>query len=130
VSRAYFLHACGWGSRPGNFASYRWIGQNGHTEEIPLSTMGIAHPEEIEGRAANIQDWYFSYDHVTCQHARPYDLKPRSDPTATSQFLYTLEWINPHPDEPISGLEIRSNPSIDSTLALLAITTETLRVPG
>ncbi len=124
VRRAYFLHACGWGSRPGPFASYRWVGADGTAEEISLATLGIGHPEEPEGRAANIQDWYFAYDHVTRPQARPYDLKPRSDPTATSQFLYTLEWMNPHPERPLASLEIRSNAGLDATLGVLAITVE------
>jgi AraC-like DNA-binding protein len=127
VVRAYFLHACGWGSRSGAFAAYRWLWADGGVTKIPLHTLGIAHPEEPEGREANIQDWYFAYDHVTRPQARPYDLKPRSDPTATSQYLYTLEWINPEPARALAALEVVSLPGCDATLALLAVTVETTR---
>lgn len=124
IKRAYFLHACGWGSRPGPFAKYRFVREGGQAEEISLVTLGFAHPEEPEGADANIQDWYFAYDHLSRPFARPYDLKPRSDPTATSQFLYTLEWLNPQPDRPVAALEALSLPGHDATLALIAVTLE------
>lgn len=124
LRRAYFLHACGWGSRPGRFATYRWLWADGESTDIPLVTLGRAHPEEVEGGLANIQDWYFAYEHLSRPGARPYDLKPRSDPTATSQFLYTLEWLNPQPERALAGLEIRSCVEEEATLALLAATVE------
>lgn len=122
--RVFFLHACGWGSRSGPFAAYRFFNADGLLAEVPLHSLGNAHPEEPEGRDSNIQDWYFAYDHVTRHHARPYDLKPRADPTATSQFLYTLEWTNPRPERPLVAIEIVALPGHEATLALLAITLE------
>lgn len=124
VKRLYFLHACGWGSRPGAFARYRVLFADGSAEELPLVTLGIAHPEEAEGKVANIQDWYFSYEHISLEHARPYDLKPKADPTATSQFLYTLEWVNAKTARAVAGVVVEALPGADATLALLAVTVE------
>jgi AraC-like DNA-binding protein len=123
VARAYVLHAAGWASRSGAFARYRWRYADGQVEETPVHSLGIAHPEEPEGRPANIQDWYFSYDHIAWPQARPYDLKPRADPTATSQYLYTLEWRNPRPEAAVVALEAEAVPGCDATLAILAVTT-------
>jgi hypothetical protein len=122
VTKAYFLHACGWGARPGRFAAYRWHWADGEVTELALIVLGHAHPDEPEGRIANIQDWYYSYNHLGWSQARPYDLKPRADPTAASQFLYTLEWVNPTPARELKHLEVVSDPKEQATLALLAVT--------
>ena len=44
------------------------------------------------------------------------------DPFLYERYLYTLEWINPHPDETIKSLVIRSDPKAEATLGVLAAT--------
>jgi AraC-like DNA-binding protein len=118
----YFLHACGWGADYGAFARYRLIYADRTTAEQPLVVLANADAEETDGRQANIQDWYFSWDQLATIHAKPYDATPQSDASASSQYLYTLEWINPHPDKIVAALEIVSNPHCSASLALLSVT--------
>jgi hypothetical protein len=37
-------------------------------------------------------------------------------------FLYTLEWINPAPEETVTHLEVTADSGIATTLGLLAVT--------
>jgi AraC-like DNA-binding protein len=126
VKSLYFLHACGWGSDFGPFARYRLIYADKSVAEQPLVVLAGSHPEETDGCRANIQDWYFSWDQLARVHAKPYDATPLSNPSASSQYLYTLEWINPHPAKLISSLEIVSDGKCATTLAVLAITLVTV----
>ena len=44
------------------------------------------------------------------------------DPFDYERYLYTLEWENPYPDAALTTLYLRSNPAMETTLALLGIT--------
>ena len=101
VKALYFLHACGWGAQFGRFARYRLIYADKTSAEQPLVVLAGAHPDETDGSGANIQDWYFSWDQLARPNAKPYDATPQSNPLASSQYLYSMEWMNPHP--PKSG---------------------------
>ncbi len=122
VRSIYFLHACGWGSEPGPFACYRLLYSDRTSLEQPVIALAGAHPDEMDGRRANIQDWYFSWDQLERSHAKPYDARPASRPLSSSQYLYTLQWINPSPEKRVTSLEIVSDSKVSATLALLAIT--------
>ena len=121
IRGACFLHACGWVVTPGPFASYCFIGTGGERSTLGLSALGTAHPEEPDGRAANIQDWYFGYDALDRGDMRPYLVPSSREPGAMPQYLYTLVWNNPKPREKIDYLEVASLPELDTTLAVLAV---------
>ena len=44
------------------------------------------------------------------------------DPFAYERYLYSLEWVNPTPEVPLTEIRIRSNPVVPTTLGLLAVT--------
>jgi AraC-like DNA-binding protein len=122
IRAVYFLHACGWGAEPGPFARYRMIYSDRSSVEQPIVVLAGAHPEEMDGRQANLQDWYFSWDQLERANAKPYDATPPSSPLSASQYLYTLQWINPSPEKKVAALEVVSDAKASATLALLAIT--------
>ncbi len=117
----YFLHACGWGAAFGPFASYRLIYTDKSYVELPLVVLAGTHPDETDGSQANIQDWHFSWEQMNRPYAKAFDATPTSNPSLESQYLYTLEWINPQPQKKVACLEIHSNPDKSTTLAVLAI---------
>jgi AraC-like DNA-binding protein len=119
--KAYFLHACGWGTEFGLFASYRFIYTDKSVVEIPLIVLSGTHPEEVDGSKANIQDWHFSWEQLNRPYAKPHDVTSAATPTQESQYLYTLEWTNPRPDKKLAFLEIKSDPARKATLAVLAL---------
>jgi AraC-like DNA-binding protein len=121
VRAAYFLHACGWGAQFGPFATYRLVYSDKSVAEQPVVVLAGTHPEEADGCKANIQDWFFSWEQLRRPHVKPYDATPTSAPARESQYLYTLEWINPHPEKKVNFLEIESDPKRAATLAVLAI---------
>ncbi|MEI8340960.1 MAG: AraC family transcriptional regulator [Verrucomicrobiota bacterium] len=121
IRGACFLHACGWVQTPGPFASYIFSGAEGERSTLELFALGTAHPEESDGRAANIQDWYFGYDPLDRGDMRPYLVPSSREPGAMSQYFYTLVWHNPKPREKIDFLEVASRPEMDTTLAVVAV---------
>jgi hypothetical protein len=46
----------------------------------------------------------------------------RAEPGIHERLLYSLEWINPEPEEEIATIEVRVDPKAGPTLALIAIT--------
>jgi len=91
---------------------------------------GVA-PSRSTGRArirGNIQDWWPSpaFAQFESARARHYVVTDNGDPILYERYLYTLEWINPHPGKTIGSLVIRSDPEAEATLGVLAIT---LQVP-
>ncbi len=117
----YFLHACGWGAEFGPFASYRFVYADKSHVEQTLIVLAGTHPDEADGSQANIQDWHFSWEQLNRPYAKAHDVTPTSTPSLESQYLYTLEWTNPHPEKKLASIEIRSNPDKMPTLAVLAI---------
>ena len=89
VRSLYFLHACGWGSEPGPFASYRLVYSDRTFVEQRIVVLAGAHPDEMDGRQANIQDWYFSWDQLERSNAKAYDATPRiPSPVLISVSVY------------------------------------------
>jgi hypothetical protein len=89
---------------------------------VELRSLGTAHPDEADGRGANIQDWYFGYEALDRGEVRSFLLPSSSEPGAVPQTLYTLVWHNPRPKDRIEFLEVRSQPEKDATLGVLAVT--------
>ena len=128
----YFLHACGWASKQKSFARYEFHYNNGTVNRVLLDPIkGAPNPQSAkkERLRGNIQDWWPSpfIPQFQSAHARHYVVTDGGDPFLYERYLYTLEWINPHPEKKIKRLVIRSDPEAESTLGVLAITTRLIR---
>lgn len=128
VEAVYILHGCGYARPLTPFARYTFHGAKGALGEVPLVSLGrqkndAALAEVAAAGKANIQDWWSDFPHVDFPHSRMVPLL--DDGTGAIKrhvFLYTLEWINPFPSRLVSHLEITADPSVTTTLGLLAVT--------
>jgi len=124
----YILHGCGWSQKPGPFASYefRLAGGTAHRKLVVSYGTNTSGKDVIGGRSANIQDWWPwpNRPQFRSAHARRYVVTDGGDPLLYERYLYTLEWLNPHPDRPVESVVIRSDPKADATLGVLAITAQ------
>ncbi|WP_404423320.1 substrate-binding domain-containing protein [Nibricoccus sp. IMCC34717] len=119
-SRLYFLHACGWSDTQVRFAHYRITLADDSVHTLPLTCQGLS---EKKSKQVNIQDWWPAYPILRTENALPYLITGREgDPLTYERYLYTLEWRNPKPDLALTSLEVASNPEVEPTLGLLALT--------
>lgn len=128
VEAVYILHGCGYAKPMQTFAHYDFYSKKGKVDTVPLVSLGM--PEQRidagkgAGLAANIQDWWSDFPHVDFPHARMAPLRESKEPGQGLRhaFLYTLEWINPSPKQPLTHIEITVDASVATTLGVLAIT--------
>ncbi|WP_404422479.1 substrate-binding domain-containing protein [Nibricoccus sp. IMCC34717] len=120
VERLFFLHACGWTDPGAHFASY-WVDfTSGPSSEIQLRCHRKTAAGEVEG---NIQDWWPTYAIILSKEALPHLVTgPDNDPHGYERYLYTLEWRNPTPERTVRRIRITSNPTLETTLAVLGVT--------
>ena len=133
VQAFYFLHGVGWPSGQKPFAHYEFHYADGTLASVPLVVYKGGPPSRPAGKArhrGNIQDWWPA-PHLTqfeSARARHYVVTDGGDPFLYERYLYTLEWINPHPEKKLARLVICSDPEAEATLGVLAITTR--QFPG
>lgn len=124
VKALYFLHGCGW-ALPVLFAEYIVHFKTGQVERIPLIPIGPSmhgtrqHPA---GLKPNLQDWWPDLKQKDFPHAKYVTVFNPADPQEYERYLYTLEWINPRPEEEVSHIEARIDPEAGPSLALIAVT--------
>ncbi|MEI8341051.1 MAG: substrate-binding domain-containing protein, partial [Verrucomicrobiota bacterium] len=114
----YFLHGCGWTSKPKSFASYEFHYANGTVHRVLLDPIkGAPNPQSAKPvrLRGNIQDWWPTpfIPQFQSAHARHYVVTNNGEPLLYERYLYTLEWINPHPGKKIKRLVIRSDPEAE-----------------
>ncbi|CAM3085863.1 substrate-binding domain-containing protein [Rariglobus hedericola] len=128
VEAVYILHGCGYAKPLEPFARYTFHGAKGPLGTVPLVGLGRQkndeHLAETAAAAnANIQDWWSDFPHVDFPHSRMVPLLDDGDgPVKRHVFLYTLEWINPFPKRLVTHLEITADPTVPTTLGMLAVT--------
>ena len=131
VEAVYILHGCGYAKPMQAFADYSFHTKKGVSGTIPLISLGrmkeggadISDPDGTQLNA-NIQDWWSDFPHVDFPHARMVPLLENDETNGVNRhaFLYTLEWINPLPKQPLTHMEIEVDPTVPTTLGVLAIT--------
>lgn len=129
VKSLYILHGCGFSRPLQTFASYAFYSKKKVLDRIALVTLGDVPPgttaEELERLkdVANIQDWWPDYPQLDFKHGRMVPLLESEGHESLQRhsFLYTLEWVNPMPDQKVSFLEVTSEINQPTTLGLLAI---------
>ena len=70
----------------------------------------------------NVQDWWSGFEQQDFPHAKFVTVFNPADPGEYERYLYTLEWVNPHPGEEIGRIEARVDPEAGPALALVAVT--------
>jgi DNA-binding LacI/PurR family transcriptional regulator len=124
VKALYFLHGCGH-AEPVRFAEYSMHFQNGKTARVPLIPIGPSLEFALKetGRSKpNLQDWWPEYEPRDFPHALYATVYNPADPQEYTRNLYTLEWINPRPQDKLSHIEVSVDPEAGPTLALIAVT--------
>jgi hypothetical protein len=124
VKSLYFLHGCGY-EAPVSFAEYVMHDERGNSSRVPLVPLGLpqrtAH-KHLRGLKPNLQDWWSGYPQRDFPHAHHVTVYNPADPAGYERTLYSLEWINPHPEDEIRYVEVRVDPKAGPTLALIAVT--------
>lgn len=126
----YVLHGCGFAKVLQPFARYRFMGAGECLGEIPLVSLGqpSADYDPMSIRpgdpVANIQDWWPDFPHSDFPNARMVPIRENGEDSRLPRhvFLYTCEWVNPHPDKVVETLEITVDPATSTTLGMLAVT--------
>ena len=125
VKALYFLHGCGY-AKPVPFAEYVMQYKGGESSRIALVPVGASRNialEQLGDLKPNLQDWWPDpYEHEDHPHAHRVAVFNPTEPGVYERFLYSLEWINPKPEEEIETIEVRVDPTAGPTLALLAVT--------
>ncbi len=123
----YLLHGCGYARSRQPFARYTVHGAKGPLGTVPLVSLGKDQSDGnvagVTAAKANIQDWWSDYPHRDFPGARMVPLLDAEGSLIKRHvFLYTLEWINPFPGRLVTHVEITVDPTVPTTLGLLAIT--------
>ena len=124
VKALYFLHGCGY-AKPIRFADYIMHDKTGGLSRVPLIPLGPARRmalDQLGDMKPNLQDWWrHPYEHVDFPHAHHVTVFDPADPKAYQRSLYSLEWINPQPQNEIRSIEVRVDATAGPALALIAI---------
>ena len=124
VKALYFLHGCGF-ARPVAFGEYIMRFKEGKTATVPLIPLGPSRKfacKRLGRLKPNLQDWWTGMEAQDFSHARHALVFNPSDPTQNIRTLYTLEWINPSPQDVIASIKVRVDPKAGPALALIAVT--------
>ena len=121
VRAVYFLHGCGYAGEPVPFAWYDFYLTGRRPISVPIVARGMGEPPS-DAPQPNIQDWWSDFPQFNGAGVRHLVITENGDPFDYERYLYTLEWENPHPDAELATLYLRSNPAMETTLALLGIT--------
>ena len=124
VKALYFLHGCGWGS-PTPFAEYRIYFGSGDFDSAVLFPLGLSGRKPLrtlDRPRPNVQDWWPGNEQVHFPHAHYATVFDPANPAAYERTLYSLEWINPRPENEVKFIQVRVDPEAGPTLALIAAT--------
>ena len=124
VKALYFLHGCGF-AKPVPFATYSMHFKSGKSDSLRLIPLGASlrlAAEQLKGMEPNIQDWWPTFDQMNFPHAHHALVCHPADPKQYERSLYSLEWINPLPQDEIEFIQVQVDPEAGPALALIAIT--------
>lgn len=123
----YLLHGCNYAEFLKEIAVYDFYSRSGLVGSVPLISLAEC-PNEFTAEEwqasipkANIQDWWPDYFQTDFEHARRVIVVQEPETMQGHRYLYTLEWVNPRPQEPIAYVEVRGNPQCATTLGILAV---------
>jgi hypothetical protein len=126
----YILHGCGYAKFLHPFARYSFKKGKTQLGEVSLVALGQPPPgydpsDTDAGKSRpNIQDWWPDFSHQDFPGARMAPIAEGEGSAALARhvYLYTCEWINPHPEKIVDTLEVTVDTSASTTLGMLAVT--------
>lgn len=123
----YILHSCGFATFLNSFARYDFHSRSGIVDSVPLVVLG-ERPHEMNAKEwndaiskANIQDWWPDCLQTDFTHAKRAIVAQDKETLESHRYIYTLEWVNPHPEEEVDFVEIRVDPMQPTTLGIIAM---------
>ncbi len=124
VAAVYLLHGTGWVDASVEIGAYRFVYEDGTVEVLPVVPLARPSPEtwDAEVARANLQDWWVGFTHFDRSGVRPLPLFDKKNPAVLQRFVYSIEWVNPHPDKALKRIELTSNPEEAAAVLVLAIT--------
>jgi hypothetical protein len=121
----YFLHGCAYGSHK-KACEYQMVYEDGSKETIEILPLGAGseHADVLKQlqQDSNIQDWWPTMPQFDNENARNVVIVNPQDPLKTVRYIYTLQWVNPHPTKTIKELRLISNPKEETSLMVFGIT--------
>lgn len=129
VRAVYVLHGCGYAKFLQPFARYSFHGPKSRLADIPLVSLGQPPAgfslESLPPGSAmpNIQDWWTDYPHMDFPSAHMALVREtNASGIPHNVCLYTLEWLNPSPEIPVTQLEVTADSDLATSLGILAVT--------
>lgn len=122
----YFLHGSGYSGEHRQFGEYRFVYEDGSSVAVPLIPFGQGseHMDVLKRLEAEstIQDWWPAMPQFEGPNARKVIVASQDKPLDGARYLYTLQWLNPHPEKSIREIRLSSQPEREATVFVLAIT--------
>lgn len=118
----YFLHLAAWAREHERIARYRIRYRDGQTVDVPVVALGSRGQVDSNQPPANIQDWWGANRHFHTDSARSVCLIDCDHHLGSTGYYYILHWANPRPTQPISSIDMLSEPGTEALLLLFAIT--------
>jgi len=125
----YFLHGAAYAVKHVEAAKYTIVYADGSKVTQPIVVFGAHSQLKIpDGQLlqalkekSNIQDWWPSFEPIRSKHARPVEIINPEKPLGYFRYIYSLEWINPHPEKEIKEITLQGNPKLDTIIFVFAI---------
>ena len=128
IRMLYFLHGCGWATQR-RVATYRVVYADGSKAEIAILPYGVGseHLEVMERlrNEASVQDWWPNLVQIENDRLR-HVIVANPENLSERRYLYNLQWQNPFPEKAVTALELESDPSLNASMFILAVTAVTV----
>lgn len=124
LSALHFLHGCGWGKHA-KVGQYRMVYDDETTAELDVIPYGSGseHLDVMERmrKEATVQDWWPALPQIENDRLRHVIIANPGN-LADKRYLYHLWWPNPHPGRTVVRLDLESDPTVDTSIFIVAIT--------
>ncbi|HAU37939.1 MAG TPA: hypothetical protein DCX07_09520, partial [Phycisphaerales bacterium] len=122
----YVLHASAYADTHEKIGRYEFVYKDGTTAGVDVVPFGKASihldVNNTLARESNIQDWYPSNPQFENENAKKVIVLDPKNPLKHVRYLYTLQWVNPHPDKEIAVIRLMSEPDKHVMLLVLGVT--------
>jgi len=122
----YFLHGCAWATKHQKVGDYTFVYEDGSRAVVDLIPYGLNSEHlavnQQRQKDSTIQDWFWGFPQFENNNARKVIVADRKDPLGYMRYIYTLQWINPHPEKTIKEIRLRSDPALPTGIMVIAVT--------
>jgi len=122
----YFLHGCGYGLEHEKSGRYEFVYEDGSTAGVDVIALAkVSEHADVAARqrkTATIQDWWPNAEQFDNDLARQATIVDKKHPLRAVRTLYTLQWVNPHPEKKIKCVRLISAPDKGACIFVIAMT--------